>query len=699
MSLFFHPYLFSAYFIGGFLYPIVNLRPLAQTKNVTKLSNAIRTIDGDKGSILMDEKIKLNKSLNIDLDFEELSTNIDSPIDAVADTVRNASSVGSATQAGLQTVSLQSAIDNYAKTMNQSAIAKSTGLPVRTSSVQYKGFAAEEYFKQTLKINSLAKGVPDGQLGAYTKGAMPDGTTLSGIDMETDISIWTRKRPWSKPNRSVDYQSKIHNDASVYTKDISNAQYENVEFVGGSGQGVNDKVSVNIGKKKFSSDAITPEEATSLADKMKAQDTADYQKSAEKHGELNKVNMGRAVAAGAATGAILTTVKEIIEVIKNRDNLPEDQFIMSIEHILCGTVDGAARGGAIISSVQLLGKVMGKEIAANSLGAIPAMAIANTALDFAKDLYRCFVSGTIDADDLLCNSINNSFSSFAGFGGAYLGGQIATFATAKTAAATGAAIGSPLGPVGTIVGSVVGGIVIGLGANAIIGTANKDAQKAFNECVTEINTHIELSGCAKLYYFADSMSSISDFRLSFKNLLPCYNLISDFKEYNLRKKAIRSIHEQLDASLESIETSKITALRKIEEQHNHRLEELQSRFNEQREAMFDEFKESMNTYVANSYSQYIGLFDILSGDMQDVLASLNSNKLTQNSMLECARNRNKINEQLNQTLTEIMQDPESDALLKPFIEKLSWFMQQDEMMVGRQYLSFDEALYLTGRVG
>ena len=38
-------------------------------------------------------------------------------------------------------------------------------------------------------------------------------------------------------------------------------------------------------------------------------------------------------------------------------------------------------------------------------------------------------------------------------------------------------------------------------------------------------------------------------------------------------------------------------------------------------------------------------------------------------------------------------------LLKPFIEKLSWFMQQDEMMVGRQYLSFDEALYLTGRVG
>jgi len=647
----------------------------------------------------MDEKLKASGYTSFDFDFDELGNINDSPIDAIAETLRDASSIGTATQAGLQTVSLQSAIDNFAKELNQSAIAKSTGLPVKTPSAQYKGFAAEEYFKQTLKINSLAKGIPDYKLGVYTKGTLPDGTTLSGIDMETDISVWTRRHPWSKPARTIDYQAKIHTEASEYAKDINNAQYKNVEFVGGSGQGINDTVNVHIGKKQVSSDALTPDEATKLADSMKAQKAPEYSKSAEKHAELNRVNLGRAVAAGAATGAILSITKEVIDVIKNRDNLSEDQFIKSIEHILCGTTEGAVRGGAIMGSVQILGKVVGKEIAANSLGALPAMAVANTAVDFAKDLYKCFVIRTIDADDLLCNTINNTFSSFAGFGGAYLGGQIATFASVKTAAATGAAIGSPLGPIGTIVGSVVGEMVIGLGANAVIGTANKDAMKAFNECITEINTHIELSGCEKLYYFADSMSSISDFRLSFKNLLPCYNLISDLKEYNLRKKAIRNIQEQLDASIENVETTKIMALRKIEEQHNRRLEELQNRFNEQREAMFDEFKESMNTYVANSYSQYIGLFSVLSCDLQDVLSSLNNNRFTNNSILEYARNRNKINEQLNETLTEIMQDPEPSALLKPFIEKLSWFMQQDEMMVGRQYLSFDEALYLTGRVG
>lgn len=642
----------------------------------------------------MNDSLKKSKYPSIDFDFDELSTVDDSVFDAIEDTLRNASSVGNATQAGLQTASLQSAIDSYAHAMNQAAIAKSTGLPVKTSSAQYKGFAAEEYFKHTLKINSLAKGIPDYKLDVVTKGTLPDGSNLSGIDMETDISVWTRKRPWSKPSRTVDYQSKIHNKPSVYTKDMANAQYENVEFVGGSGQGVNDKVSVNVGKKTVSSDAITPEEAANLADSMKAQETPEYHNSTEKHGELNRINLGRAIAAGAATGFVLTTIKEIVDVIKNRDDLSEDQFILSVTHILCGTGEGGVRGGAIMGSVQLLGKVVGKEIAANSFGAVPVMAAANTAVDFAKDLYSCFVTGVIDADDLLCNTVNNTFSSFAGFGGAYVGAQIAGIASVKAAAATGATIGSALGPVGTIVGSLVGGIVIGYGASAIIGTANKDAQKAFNECITEINTHIELCGCEKLYYFADSMSSISEFRLSFKDLLPCYNLISDLKEYNIRKKAIRSIYEQLDASIASVETAKVDALRRLGAQHSERLRELQARFSEQREAMFDEFKESMNTYVANSYSQYIGLFEVLSGDIETIKARLDDNISTHNAILDYARNRNMVNAQLNETLTDIMNDQESAYLLKPFVEKLEWFMQQDELMVGRQYLSLDEALFL-----
>ena len=44
-----------------------------------------------------------------------------------------------------------------------------------------------------MKINALAKGVSDSKIGNYTKGQMPDGTVLSGIDMETDISVLKKK--------------------------------------------------------------------------------------------------------------------------------------------------------------------------------------------------------------------------------------------------------------------------------------------------------------------------------------------------------------------------------------------------------------------------------------------------------------------------------------------------------------------------
>lgn len=653
------------------------------------------------------------KNLKIEIgpqfDLEDLVDFSDN--DEIASSIiRDVSSEGVETKLGIQTRSLQSAIDNYAAAMNQSAIAKSTGLPVRTPTQQYKGFAAEEYFKNTLKINALAKGISDSKIGIYTKGQMPDGTVLSGIDMETDISIWTREHPWDKPMRTADYQSKIHNKASAYAKDINNPQYQDVQFVGGAGQGVNDTVKVDIGRKTISSDSITPEEAAELAEQMKAQSTPEYSKRQEKFDELNKVNLGRAVMAGAATGLILSAVQEIIGVIKNAKNLPEDQFVQSVEHILCGTVEGGVRGGAIAGSVQLMGKMLGREVAASSLEAIPGMAVANVAVDFAKDLYRCFVTQTIDTDDLLCNSVNSVFSSAAGFTGAWavgqIGGQIAgqfssqafiqgvgLLTSAKTAAATGAAIGSSLGPIGTVVGSVVGGIVIGIGANAIIGTANKDAQKAYSECIADINSQIELSGCEKLYYFADSMESISEFRLSFKDLLPCYNLISDLREYNIHKKAIKTIDIQLKDNLSGIESEKHKALREIEKQHKKRISELSVIFAEQRQIMQNDFRESVNTYVANSYMQYISVYEVLEGNANALVEELKNRKTEHSYVLDYMRHRNEVNEQINDALRELVEDGDID-LLMPFIEKITWFIQQDELMVGRQYISFDEALCL-----
>ena len=607
----------------------------------------------------MKDTLKYELETDFDLEFNDLIVTEES--NDISSTLKNSVTGGTVTKAGIDKQNLQDAIDAYAIELNKAAIARSTGMPVKTPSAQYKGFPAEEFFKHTLKINALAKGK---ELQVFTKGPLPDGSTLSGTDMTTDISIWHKKHLLSKPKRLADYQSKIHNNSSDYAKDISNKQYENVNFVGGANQGVNDKIIVNIGKREYSSDSITPEEATKLADAMKSQNSPVYDKASEKHAELDKVNLSKAVKTGAVSGLIISFTKEIISVFKNRNNLNKEQFINAIINIIYGTTDGGIRSGSIMGSVQLLSKIAGKEITSNSLGAIPVMAIANVGVDLAKDLYHCFVSQDIDADDLLCNTINNVFNSFAGFGGTYVVGQLAIFSSAKIAAANGAAIGSVLGPAGTIIGSVIGSFIIGMGANAVVDVANKDAQLAFASAVRAINSNIETNSIEHLYYFADEISTLSEFKLSFK----------------YGEKAV-------------IVDEEINQLIKF---HQDRIEELKVKFKEQNQVMFSDLSESLNSYISDSYGQYLNLASVNNIRIEDLFTKIDDNSIFHNNLLEQLNYRTEVNLQLNETLRELVLNSDNEKTLHPLIEKIQWFMNQDELLLSKQYISLEEAIDLIG---
>ena len=61
------------------------------------------------------------------------------------------------------------------------------------------------------------------------------------------------------------------------------------------------------------------------------------------------------------------------------------------------------------------------------------------------------------------------------------------------------------------------------------------------------------------------------------------------------------------------------------------------------------------------------------------------------------RNQNKINKTLNDELHEILNSDCKD-LIKPFVDKITWFMQQDSLIIGRQYISFEESLNLVNGV-
>ena len=641
----------------------------------------------------MDDKNHRMIKPDFSIEFEEIL--LDESYESEPSNIKRASLGGLVTDVGMKKQSLQEAIDNFSSELNKAAIAKSTGRPVMTPSAQYKGFAAEEYFKQTLKINALAKGE---NIEVFTSGRLPDGTTLSGIDMEVDISIWRKKYPWNKSIKIGEYQSKIHNNPSDYAKDILNKQYENVEFVGGAGQGVNDKVRVTLGKKEITSDSITPENATKLADAMKEQNVPNYDKATEKHAELDKINLLNAVTTGTFAGFVLSLIKEVATLINSGDNLNEDQFVESFKNIVLGSTDGGVRAAALVGSTQLMSKVIGKEVVANSLGAVPITVAANTTVDLAKDLYRCFVNQTIDADDLLCNTINNVYNSAAGYLGSYAGSQISVFLTAKSAAATGATIGSTLGPLGTVIGSVVGGFIIGLGAQSLINTANKDAISEFVLCVEKINSNIELSGVEKLYYFADELDSISDFKLSFKSLLPCYNLISDMKEYNLRKKAIKNIDKQMELSLNEIDSLKNEELSRLLKFHQQRIEELNEKFEELSQIYFADYSNSINTYISDCYEQHLSIASINNLKINELKNLRDQNFIFYNTLLGEMNYRKEVNSQINETLESIILDSKNEKCLKRFIDKIQGFMEKDKLLISKQYISFDESLFLIGGV-
>lgn len=107
----------------------------------------------------MDNLIEKYSDIDDMLDMSEIIDDIDPDLNPES-SVQSSVLAGQTTKAGIQTQDLQTVINGWAEALNKSAIAKSTGLPVRTPVAQYKGFAAEEFFKQTTKINALAKGIP-----------------------------------------------------------------------------------------------------------------------------------------------------------------------------------------------------------------------------------------------------------------------------------------------------------------------------------------------------------------------------------------------------------------------------------------------------------------------------------------------------------------------------------------------------------
>ena len=92
--------------------------------------------------------------------------------------------------------------------------------------------------------------------------------------------------------------------------------------------------------------------------------------------------------------------------------------------------------------------------------------------------------------------------------------------------------------------------------------------------------------------------------------------------------------------------------------------------------------------------QYTAIYDVFSKDVDKLIGTQRYKAMIYSEIRNYSRNRNSVNEELNLILTELMADPDDSNLIRPFVDEIIKFMQQDVMLVGKQYISFEEALYL-----
>ena len=58
--------------------------------------------------------------------------------------------------------------------------------------------------------------------------------------------------------------------------------------------------------------------------------------------------------------------------------------------------------------------------------------------------------------------------------------------------------------------------------------------------------------------------------------------------------------------------------------------------------------------------------------------------------------RKEVNSQINETLESIILYSKNEKSLKRFIDKIQGFMAKDKLLISKQYISFEESLFLIG---
>ncbi|MCI3922169.1 hypothetical protein MO973_18230 [Paenibacillus sp. TRM 82003] len=603
------------------------------------------------------DKEKTNKTISIDA---LLDTGADAAISNATNAVNHALT-------HVRVINLEQAITNYKATIEQS-VRTNSGQLSNLPDDKLKGFVFEAHHKASYNIDAAAKGHFPHRTQAKIGGEpLADGSLMSTRDQLNDIILETRhglrQRLGLDHPTQKGYQAKAYKDEGATQRALKGYDTGKV----GPSDHVPDHSVVRNEKLKVQSDAmdsITLKQSTTKAREGKI----EYDRAGEKVRELKLNNFKYAVGSAAVVAGLQAAIVEIYDIVKNKKELTLEQFQTSVVHVLKGAADGGARAGVIYCASSLFRT------------SVPVLAAANTLYDFAKDMYK-FCDGTIDADDLLCNTVNNAFSSAAAFGGAQLG--------VAAAVSLGATIGTAVGPVGTAVGAAIGGLVFGLGAGAVISSASKEAAARVRESLEDAMQATTQYPEMRQLRLIDSMSRLSERPFTLKSLIPMHNIIGDLSEYRQRKQVLTGMMRDIEHARNELDARFHEAERAIYEQHRQRLAMLEDQFQQARTNLAGAYRDQFDVAIGGEFREFQLSFAFSFGNLSLRWGELEQQQQRHERKLDDMRQRREANAFLIELL-EAMKDGENVSSFSRLFGSLRARIREDAWLKELDYINRED---------
>lgn len=334
----------------------------------------------------------------------------------------------------------------------------------------------------------------------------------------------------------------------------------------------------------------------------------------------------------------VNTIEGLVDLFyKNSDELSYKDFVK----VLCNSMTEALHDGTKTGISSVLKEALGLE----TLGEVAIDFTSGFLYDFSRSAYKHY-TGEIDADEFLEKTSKSALDNI-------LGGLTGTVwgygrRICSDIVGLGATIGSVLAtPAGVIMGSVFCTGVTACIRTTIINNAQKDAYARIEDSLGTYYHQLEFQDGVSVVPL-QIIDDISDFQgtsgFSLKGLVPMYNIISDFEEYNYRKNVLINMEKEFLERREEWDSRAYQLKQTMLDMQRQRVAQLNIKYNVAMQELKSDFELRIRYGVEEQYQQYLSVAQYINGEIETKRSELQKIEKEQKASVEKQSQKREVNE-------------------------------------------------------